>query len=137
MESELENNHWLKTKIFDALEIFILTIIIGTAVVSLMVALIRFELVSKLDPDISLFNYKDPTLSHLYVYAVVIFSIPIFATASLIVYGLGYGLINLIEYLIDTITLKGIICFIIILVAVSILSTLIWLIVSSGFSFDH
>ena len=137
MESELENNHWMKIKILAALGIFILMIIVGTAIASLLVALDRFKQVSKLDPDIRLFNYKDPTLSHLYVYAVVIFSIPSFAIASLIVFSVGYGLISLIEYLIDTITLKGIICFIIILVAVSILSTLLWLIISSGLSFDH
>ena len=133
MESELENKHWSKIIIFAALGIFILTIIIGTAVASLGVALIRFKEVSKLDPDISLFNYKDPTLSHLYVYAVVI----LFPIASLIVFGVGYGLISLIQFLIETITLKGIILFIIILVVVSIFSTLVWLIISSGFSFDH
>ena len=137
MESELENKHWTKIKIFETLGIFILMIIIGTAIASLLVALGRFKQVSKLDPDISLFNYKDPTLSHLYVYAVVIFSIPIFTVASIIVFGVGYGLISLIQFLIETITLKGIICFIIILVALSIFSTLVWLIISSGFSFDH
>ena len=132
MESELESNRWTKTKIFTALGIFILMIIIGTAIASLIVALFRFKQVSKLDPDIRLFNYKDPTLSHLYVYAVVIFSIPLFGVGGLTIFGVGYCLISLIQFLIETITLKGIICFIIILVALVILGALIWLIVSSG-----
>ena len=61
-----------KLKIFGE---FILFLVILSAIVSLIVAGVRFDRVSKLDPDITFYNYKDPILSHLFIYGVVIMSI--------------------------------------------------------------
>ena len=124
---------WKKIKNFFGEFISVLLILILTAFVSLIVGWLRFDQVSKLDPDITLYNYKDPIVSHLFIYGVVIFSITmILPMAIFLIIGLGLALLDIIEFLIEYITWKGLIYFILILALITIIGTLVWFIWSIG-----
>ena len=82
--------------------------------------LVRFYEVSKIDPEITLYNYKDPIASHLFIYFVTFSSIVLFPIAGGLVFGLCWLLVRFVKDLIKTATLKGFIQFIIALVLISI-----------------
>ena len=123
MELELKLK---KIKIFFGVILFL---VIVTAFVSLIVAGLRFDRISKLDPDITLYNYKDPIVSHLFIYGIVIVSIIfILPTAIGLIIGVGCILSGIIQILIENITWKGLIYFILILALITIASTPVWFI---------
>ena len=128
------NNKFTKENVFKIIYIFFIVIVISSWAVSLVTSLVRFYEVSKIDPDITLYNYKDPIVSHLFIYSITISSIilfpPILTTVCVIIYHIVMGLKIFVDFLINEVTWKHVGCFILALVALGIVIAIVWSIAS-------